>query len=527
MGSIVDTHGRPMTVQASSYGGQDRFSPELARWTPMLRAPDDAVLDTWETDVGRLRDLTQTNGFASGAVQTMIDQIVGSDLKLVAKPDWRALGLSKEWASDWERQTEAAWRGWAKDLEKRCHASESLDFTGMVNQGQRGYFVTGEIMATLEWINRPAWPYRTAIQPIDPERVSNPYGTLDTPRMRAGIEKNRFGAPIAAHIREAHPHDWTDRANTFRWKRVSYHTEWGRRLFIHIFDQQRPSQTRGQTGFLSGIKQVKMLERWQQTSLQAAIINAMYAAVIESSMDHPAVIEALVGQGENPLAAYLGDALEFHKGTNKIQWDGSKIAHLFPGEKLSMMSAEHPVAAFEQFESAALRNLAASWNMSYEQLSRDYSKTNYSSARASMLEAWKYIISRRHLIAGQYASQIYAAWLEDAIDAGQIELPQGAPDFYAPLAKRAYCQCQWIGPAREHIDPLKGAKAEEAYYQLHATTLEEICAERGKDWEEVVEQRAHERRVLEEAGLSADDAMGIVRRNVAVDEDKETETDDD
>jgi lambda family phage portal protein len=198
----------------------------------------------------------------------------------------------------------------------------------------------------------------------------------------------------------------------------------------------------------------------------------------------------------------MGSALEFHSGTNKIQWDGSKIAHLFPGEKLNMLKAEQPVAAFESFESASLRNLAASWNMSYEQLSRDYSKTNYSSARAAMLESWKFIIGERHRVGGRYANEQYSLFLEDAIDSGRVQLPPGAPGFYAPGAKRAYTRADWIGPGREHIDPERGEKATRLALSNATTTLEKECAARGLDWREVLEQRRREQDAIKKAGLS-------------------------
>lgn len=486
---------------ASSYGGEDRFTPSLSRWAPMLTAPDDEVLEDWELNAGRMRELIEQNGLTSGAVQTHLDQIIGPKLRLVAKPDWKALGLTREWAAEWQQQVEAAWRTFSEDPDYRAHAARTMDVTQLLTQGQRSFMMTGEIFASAEWIERSMWPFRTAIQPIDPERISSPDGTIDGPRLRAGVEKDALGAPVAYWVREAHPYDSFNLEAQHRWKRVPREMPFGRAVMIHIFDQRRPGQTRGTTGMLSGIRQVKMLERWQQTSLQAAIINAMYAAVIESSVEHQAVVDALTMGGENPLQKYLTDALEFHKGTGKIRWDGSKIAHLFPGEKIEMVSAKHPVAAFEQFESAALRNLAASWNMSYEQLSRDYSKTNFSSARASMLEAWKFIISQRHKVAGRYAKSIYTLFLEDAIDAGVIELPTGAPAWGDPGAKRAYSQCTWIGPGRDHIDPKKGSEATEIDMRLGLTTLEEECALRGKDWREIVEQREIEAQELRRRGL--------------------------
>jgi len=504
---IYDGSGN--VISASSYGGQDRSDMELARWMPMLQAPDDEVIDGWETSVGRLRDLIRNNGIASGLVQTQLDSVIGPDLKLVAKPDYRFLGLSSEWAEEFAEQVEAKWRSAAYDPDNRLHASQVLDFPGLIRQGYRSRMMSGEIMATAEWIERPGWPYRTAIQPIDPERVSTPAGKVDDARLRHGIVKNRFGAPVGAFIREAHPNDLATQGS-YRWRYIPRQTEFGRLLFIHMFDQERPSQSRGRTGLLSGIKQIKMLERWQGTAMQAAIINSMYAAAIESSMDHPEVMQALGTADNSPYSAYMADALEWHSGTNKIQWDGSKIAHLFPGEKLNLLSAKQPVAAFEQFERAALRQIAAACNISYEQLSKDYTNTTYSSARASMLEAWKFILSERHRVANKYASIIYTLWLEDAISAGEIEIPGGIRAFYQPGAKRAFSQAKWIGPGREEIDPVKRSQATRMEIAMGLTSHEEEAAQRGRDFDELIDEQVRTYNKLLAKGVPDETARRIV-----------------
>ncbi len=56
---------------------------------------------------------------------------------------------------------------------------------------------------------------------------------------------------------------------------------------------------------------------------------------------------------------------------------------------------------FSALEQALLRYIAAGLGVSYEQLSRDYSKVSYSSARASANESWRYFMGRRKFIAAR------------------------------------------------------------------------------------------------------------------------------
>ncbi len=87
---------------------------------------------------------------------------------------------------------------------------------------------------------------------------------------------------------------------------------------------------------------------------------------------------------------------------------------------------------------AVLRHIAAGLNLPYELLLKDFSKTNYSSARAALLEAWRYFHGRRRWLMDYWLRPIYELWLEEAINSGLVE----APDFYAK--RYAYSRCRFI-----------------------------------------------------------------------------------
>jgi capsid protein len=82
------------------------------------------------------------------------------------------------------------------------------------------------------------------------------------------------------------------------------------------------------------------------------------------------------------------------------------------------------------------------------------------------------------------------------VNAGEVD----APDFYEN--KAAYCRARWIGPGRGWIDPLKEAQAADMRMKIMVSTLEDECAEQGKDWEEVLEQYAEEEARLKELKLT-------------------------
>jgi lambda family phage portal protein len=189
---------------------------------------------------------------------------------------------------------------------------------------------------------------------------------------------------------------------------------------------------------------------------------------------------------------------EFHDKRG-LTLNGVQIPKLFPGEKFGLQAAARPAAQFGSFEEACLRNIAAGVGLSYEQLSQDWSKTNYSSARAALLEVWRGFNRTRARFCEQFATPVFALWLEEAINRGDIKLPKGAPDFYA--AKAAYCRVKWIGPARGWVDPTKEATAAQLRMDIGLSTLEDECSEQCKDWEEVLHQRKRELDLIDKLGL--------------------------
>jgi len=128
-------------------------------------------------------------------------------------------------------------------------------------------------------------------------------------------------------------------------------------------------------------------------------------------------------------------------------------------------------------------------------LMKDFSKTNYSSARAALLEAWRFFNGRRAWLSTYWTKPVYELWLEEAVNAGKIE----AESFY--LNKSAWTRCKWIGPGRGWVDPVKEAQASQIRMDAGLSTLEDECAMQGLDWEEVLEQRARERAKMKELGL--------------------------
>lgn len=165
-----------------------------------------------------------------------------------------------------------------------------------------------------------------------------------------------------------------------------------------------------------------------------------------------------------------------------------------------------------------MRHIAAALGMSYEQFSRDYTKTNYSSARASMAETWKYMQGRKKVVADKFAAMIYALWFEEEMNAGNIPLPPGftVDTFYTdPVKREALLGCDWIGASRGQIDELKETQAAVMRVNSGLGTYEEECARLGKDYRKVFKQRAREDRLAKKLNLQFSTDAKVAGKNEA------------
>lgn len=492
---LVDAAGRPLRAHAgSNFQAADLSGQELASWRPALSSADGDYFFNRDTIAARTHDIARNDGWASSALQKHLDNAIGSGLWLSAKPDYRALGLDANWADEWSEQVEANWRLFADDPRFYCDATRSATMAGLQGQLYRHRILDGECLAVLLWLPDRGGRNATTVQVIDPDRLSNPEGRLDRKDLRMGVELDGLGAPTAYHIRKQHPGElFIEGSESFVWERVERETFFGRPIVIHDFEKQRAGQTRGVSPLAPIVKKLKQYQRYDDAELGAAVINALLAAFIESPFDADVASGAL---GE--IGDYQNKRLSFHKKSD-THLAGVRIPQLFPGEKFTMNAVARPNSAYESFVTMSLRNFAAALGISYEQLAMDWSKTNYSSARAALLEVWRFFTARRSSFCNQTIIQIYAAWLEEEIELGRLETPPGAPRFQE--ARAAYCRARWIGPARGWVDPTKEAQGAQMRLDVGLSTLEDECAEQGKDWREVLEQRRREIATMKDMDL--------------------------
>jgi len=470
--TLLDSRGRPF--QDTAHHSASQWRKPMRGWNPQLNSADGDLLSELPTIVARSLDLTRNNGVAAGYPQTLVDNIVGAELRLSSKPDYRALKMSKEWADQWSQEVEALWRGYSQSEE--CSAARDLNLGSQCQMVMRTGVTNGEALAIPLWLEDRK--YKTAIMLIDPSRLSNPNRQLDSKNLRGGIRINDYGEALGYCIQDEAP-PISMYGFGFKWEEIPARTAWGRKRVIHVHDKERTGQTRAKPFVSSVMGDFKRAGQFQNVTLDTTVANSMIAAFIKTTLD------------SEQLSSAFGDSYDDYNQTRQTYNDvrmegGGGLIPLQPGDEVQAFLPNNPGADFSQFMEATYRNIAAGLHIPYELLLKDFSKTSYSSARAAMLEAWRFFLGRRHWLANYFMQPVYELWLEEIINDRLID----APGFYDNI--KAYSKAKWIGPPRGWVDPAKEVVGAKLRMEYNLSTQEDECAEQGKDYEEVQDQRFSE-----------------------------------
>ena len=157
--------------------------------------------------------------------------------------------------------------------------------------------------------------------------------------------------------------------------------------------------------------------------------------------------------------------------------------------------------------------------MPYNIAACDSSKHNYAAGRMDGQTYGGSVKNRRKQCVRVVVEPVYRAfWDEASLRPGLI--PDGLPPIH-------FWPRTWHFDGRQHVDPTKEATAEETRLKNKTTTLRDVYASQGKDWEEAIRQRAREIALERKLGiLSAETIAAAVPAGGPPDDDEEVPADE-
>jgi lambda family phage portal protein len=426
----------------------------------------------------RAADLTANDWAANSGVNAISTNAVGTGLRPQSRLDAKRLGIGRDAALELQSEIERVWRDWAA----RAHVRGMLHFEDLQFLGLRTMLRMGEMLHLPVMLEAPGRNLQLAIQDVLPSRLRTPLDRASDPSIVDGVQLGPYGAPEyywlatprAEHSRMLDLSGLGSEHFTRIPARVAHRTG-----IFHLFRHNEDEQVRGDSVLSSGINLFRHLSDSLDNELLAQVVTASMAVFIareSGGTGMPDYVRESRDEEDEPV---------YHE-----RIDAGSVYYGNKDEKPHVLESSRPSPNFAAFSEFVLRAMAASLDMPYEVLAKDFSKTNYSSARAALLEAWRVYTLYRSWLTRHYCQPVWNMVMEEAWLSGLLVFPSGAPDFYDAMP--LYTNAVWIGPSRGYVDPVKEIAATVTALENRLMTYSEAIAERGRDFDEVMDEREEE-----------------------------------
>ena len=214
------------------------------------------------------------------------------------------------------------------------------------------------------------------------------------------------------------------------------------------------------------ILDIKNFSAFQTASIQGARARANIAYTVTSA------------GGGDPYGADLDKQIQTINGVS--------VMYMKQGETVNKLDPDSVATDYVQFSENTIRLIATARKVSYELAFRDYSKVNFASSRASLLQDFKRFDHEQIHLTLHILNDVYKTWLEVESLRGNVK----ANGMRKTPEK--FCKPKWIMPKRDLVDPLKEITAIEKKIKMGITCESDVASQNGEDYEQIIIKKAKE-----------------------------------
>lgn len=355
-------------------------------------------------------------------------------------------------------------------------------------------------------------PFGLAWRLIDPDLLDDTlnigisgaypgYGKLEAGNsIRMGVEVNGYGRPVAYWFHNVHPGDDVVSVPVIRHRRVAA----DRVLHYFITEELRPETTRGIPWIYTAIRRMSMLGGYEE----AALVNARTGASKMGFFAPPQATGggALAEQGSaNGAPAADGEDAE---GNLVTEAEPGTFGVLPAGWDFKTWDPAYPNDAMEGFVKGMLRAFSSACGLTYNTIGNDLAGVSLSAMRHGANQDRDTYESIQEGLLDGICVPMFEAWLSLGLGMGRIgRLP---PDGFDRFNKPVFIPRPFRSP-----DPQKDVAANAQEVALGTNSRTRICAEKGLDFDEVLEELAEEEAKAKAKGVTLNTQAATAHKNPA------------
>lgn len=379
-------------------------------------------------------------------------------------------------------RVETAWQRW-------CSAPTvdgQMTMIDLLNQSVATWCRDGEVIWEIVFSDR----YRdgVAINSIEADLLDetltrkNPDNNND---IRMGVEIDQYGRPVAYHLLTSHPGDlvWYATESQRRYRRVPADR------IIHIFEKDRPGQTRGEPPAAAAIQPVKMLDGYREAETMGRRLRAALMGFF--TRDLPKM------EGLNELA----DRTDTDDEILEMDMEPGRLKQLPDGMRFEGFNPGSASTDYAQFEGQIKKDLAMTFGISAFSHGMETQGVSYSTGRSVLIEDRDYYKTRQRFFIDHGIRRLFAIWLPRHVLDSNSLVPPTRID--AILNSVVFRPRGW-----DWIDPAKDVKSNTEALRTKQTSLSRVAAARGIDRDELLAEIVEDEQAAQSRGLTLDYSDG-------------------
>lgn len=392
----------------------------------------------------RSRHMVRNNGWAKRAVEAITKHTVGEGIQPAPIGD-----LSKT------KKVKDLWKLWAEST--ACDWYGKSTFYGLQELAMRTIVEGGDVIAIRRWVlpdDESGIPLK--IQLCEGDQIDHGQnGRNEKGIARMGVQYSEAGQLIGYWLFDYHPGDGT----VFGIANQSKYFE--KSDILHAFEILRIGQARGIPFGLASFMKMGDFSDYEDAQLVKQKIAACFAAFVLGSED---------------------------ANTEPIEdLEPGVIEHLSSGETVEFANPPS-VSDYDPYAGRILQGIAAAYGITYEMLTMDYSKVNFTSGRMAKIDvtnnfkSWQY-----NLMVPQFCAPVWQWFINACLVAGKLTRPVRA---------------DWTAPRVQQLDPVKEVNAQSMSVKNGFATISEIIRETGREPEEFFTEYAQDIERLKKMGIT-------------------------
>lgn len=417
----------------------------------------------------RSRDILRNDGLYRAIIESRTDMTIGRGLSAQADSGDAA----------WNRQAEDLWRTWAKGM---------VDVAGKFSLNQIQSMVLGEVDTAGDLL---AVFTNAGLQLIESERIVSPHmGATRTPELVDGVTID----PATGRHLTYHVADWDAQSGSSlkpETKKISAANA------VLLTTCERVSQTRGAPSLASVLNDFDDGHEFRMASLEQARI-AAFLALVGKAQDPTATRNNLATgsryeEADDDFGNTTGRTVhEQEMKSGSLLWIGIN-------ESIEAISTGNQQAQFDPFWRSIVSIACAAAGLPPEVVLKDFTRTNYSSARAALLQARTAFQRRREWFIACFLNRVWRWKVAGWVQTGLLPLHEG---MY---------RVRWTMPSMGQIDPQKEVEGAREAFANSFTTFGEIAESMGYDGDELMERVAAEKNKMRALGLEVPTTGGTAK----------------